>query len=497
MKRKGKKIGTAAVMLFILFGLLGCSGKKTASENEISGNPAVQITEDGEVNPETDSGAESEGAESGFATPEEAVLDYLAGMRDNDYSRMEASFWGNGSAKDISCQYGYLCGIDLIPEIAENSTVIFSEKEDAAKLLAQITQRMKEADFGSMEFMGFVLPDDLSDTYSTDSYQGNLSAIAQNYGASELANRVAAIAVNGNQYLLFFDLIQQEDRWYNFQLGGFFASVLGLDSNTAGCVRMDEEDEKILKELLEDTHGELPETRARAEAQKTEAEGFDTPWQAAADYLEGMAAKDQDRMLGTFSIESYAKNYDLQAYMEYAQMYSTVQQEVKFPPVNAFAQAVLGGERKEQLEQNMLKQGSALYMCSCYMSGSEVMEEGAFLTWEEFASQMDLGSIEVVGYISPEALSETYDPERMSSLLDEQAKIYGAEEIQECVVVFSYEEERYCLFTEAAKYNGRWYNSKLGNRLALQLGLYTEYMGTMPLEAIGDPADLEELITFI
>lgn len=115
----------------------------------------------------------------------------------------------------------------------------------------------------------------------------------------------------------------------------------------------------------------------------------------------------------------------------------------------------------------MLEQGRALYMCSCYVNGSEVTEEGAFLTWEEFASQMDLGSIEVVGYISPEALSETYDPERMSSLLDGQAKIYGAEEVQECVIVFSYEEERYCLFMEAAKYNGRWYNSKLGNRLAL------------------------------
>lgn len=493
MKWIGKKFVAVAVMLFMIFGLVGCSGGKDISEDKMSRESSNQSNED----TKGDSAAELNDFELGFATPEDAVLSYLAAMRDSDYSSMEASFGGNCIVKHFSWQYAYLCGMDLIPEIAASSTVILDEREAAVELFEQITQRMEEADFGSMEFMGFVFPGDLSDSYSSEAYQDNLMIIAQNHGFSEYTNRVAAIEVNGNKYLLFFDLIKQEDRWYNFRLGGMLADMLGVDATTAGCVRLDEEDEEILEGLLEDTNRELPELKGEVEGRKTESEGFDTPWQAAAEYLKGMAAGDMDWMLGTFSIESYAKNYNLQAYMEYLQSYSYIQQSIIFPPVNALAEALVGSARKEQLERYILEQGEALYMCGCYMKGSEVTEKVSFLEWEEVADKMDLGSIEVVGYILPEELSDDFDSEEISSQLDRQAQVYGAEQVQECVIVFAYEDEKYCLFMEAAKYNGKWYNSMFGNRLAMLLGLHSAYMGTVPLEAIEESANLEEAINYI
>lgn len=81
--------------------------------------------------------------------------------------------------------------------------------------------------------------------------------------------------------------------------------------------------------------------------------------------------------------------------------------------------------------------------------------------------------------------------------MDRQAQVYGAEQVQECVIVFVYEDEKYCVFMEAAKYNGRWYNSMFGNRLAELLNLHSVYMGTVPLEAIEDFADLEDVIIYI
>ncbi len=493
MNWKRKTIGTAAVMLFIIFGFLGCSGRKAASADETSGDSSEQFTE----NAEADSAVGLESAEPGFVTPEDAVLDYLAGMRDNDFDRMALSFGGGRCAESIACQYAYLCGIDLIPGIEIDNTVLLKESGDAERLLEQIAQRMEETDFSSMEFLGFVLPDDLSDTYSTDTYQENLSVLAENYGVNELANRVAAVKVNGNEYMLFFDLIKKNDRWYNLQMGGIFASILGIESSATGCVRMDEEDKKILEELLEDTEHELPGTKEKIYLQRTEAEGFDTPWQAAVAYLEGMQANDIGQMLTTFSVESYAENYNLQAYMEYLEAYSFMHQDVKFPSVNDFVKALISGERKEQLADDILSQEGALYACSFFLNGEEMQEDDFSLKWETLQGKMDLASIEIIGYILPETLSEQYTSEYQSNIVERQTGIYGADQILESVIIFEYKGEKYCLFMEESKYNGKWYNSKIGNRLALLLGVDADFKGAPPLGLLGDPADLEELITYI
>lgn len=50
---------------------------------------------------------------------------------------------------------------------------------------------------------------------------------------------------------------------------------------------------------------------------------------------------DIKQMLSTFSVESYAQNYNLQAYTEYQQAYILMHQTVKFPPVNDFTQMLL------------------------------------------------------------------------------------------------------------------------------------------------------------
>ncbi len=480
MNRKRKCFKTVAAALVTISVLLGCSAEEM-----------TQMPEEASSTENTIIPADS--TEEGFATPEEAVIAYLTGLKNNNFGCMADTFGEGNGAEDISRQYAYLCGIDLIPEMADSSVVMISGSEEAEKLLNQIVQQMEAVDFSSMEFLGFVYPDDLTDTYSTDTYQENLSVIAQNYGGSDFANRVAAIQIDGRQYMLFFDIIKRDDRWYNFQLGGFLANMVGLERESAGTVRLDTDDEKILKTLLSGAPEKLPEAGKDVQAvqPRVEAEGFDSPQQAAAGYLEGLKEQDMEQMLSTFAVESYAENYNLQAYLEYMQSYFFMQQDVNLPPVNAFVKAMISYERMEHLKKDIHEQGRALYVCTSYFDNSQITQEDVSFEWEELPEKINLDSIEILGFISPETLSEYYGTEQMLKIQNRHAQICGADQIKDCVVVFSCDEGTYCLFMESVEYNGKWYNSQFGNTTSLLLNIYSEYKGTMPIDAIADLEDYE------
>lgn len=502
MNQKGKYIKVVAALLLTTIGILGCSAKDSkqsqdnVQETKQAKDEQQERTQAG-ISDEENITKTANSAEKGFETPEAAVTAYLAGLKDNDFDRMADTFGEGSGTENISRQYAILCGIDLIPEVSLGNSMVLNESEDVEKFLGQLTQLMKEADFSSLEFMGFVPQEKLTETYSSDTYQKNLLIIAQNNGGSELENLVAAIKVNGNQYMLFFDTIKRDGRWYNFQLGGILANMLDHGIvEAAGTVRMDTHDEKILKQLLKNSTESLPEfdTAAYGAAQPiVEGEGFDTPQQAAAGYLEGLKANDINQMISTFSVESYAEHYNLQAYLEFTKLYS-MQQDVALPPVNGFAKDLISYGRKEQLKEDVLKQGNALYQWSNFLNDSQSEFEDVPLEWEKLQEKVDLDSIQVLGYLLPETLSESYSQDAILSILKRQLEIYGADQIENCVIVFEYGGDKYCLFTEAVEYEGKWYNSQLGNQIEMLFGISSEFMGTEPLEVIIDPATAEELM---
>ena len=154
----------------------------------------------------------------GFDTEEEAVLSYLAGLRDNDFGRMEDTFLDKSRAADIASQYAYLCGVDRIPELASEGYVRLSESGAAKKFTRQLTGLIEETDFAGMEFLGFILPEFFTYTYSTDEYQDNLQRIAEENGGSKLRNQVAAgIYCEGNDR--YSQPAAAREEYYHVQTG--------------------------------------------------------------------------------------------------------------------------------------------------------------------------------------------------------------------------------------------------------------------------------------
>lgn len=502
MSRKRNYIKIAAAILLIAVGLLGCSTKdaqpQSEQQDEQQDMAQLQADEAGTESTEMTADNALSSAEEGFATPEEAVLNYLAGLRDSDFYRMAATFGEGSAAKNIPYQYALLCGIDQIPEIADSSVVILDEREDAEKMLEELTWRIEETDFGNMEFLGFVPPEELTDTYNSEAYQNGLPLIAQNNGGSELANLVAVIKISEKQYMLYFDTIKIDDRWYNFALGGILANVMYIEAEAVGVVQLDAHDEKVVKHLLSDNPESLPEPRVSEktdEQLRVEGEGFDTPQQAAANYLEGFKAHDMEQMISTFAVESYAENYNMQAELEWMQSYIFTQEDVSLPPVNDFVKDMINYERKAQMIADILVQGNALYLLDeYYRNDSDVAQEYEPFDWEELTEKIDLDSIQILGYLPLESLSDSVAPEYLTKTQNRNAEIYGADETENCVIVYEYDGDKYCLFMETVKYNGKWYNYKIGDQVSGVLGIYTEYAGAGPLEAVGDPEAVESLI---
>ncbi len=486
-----KRILVTNVMLALAAaGLWGCGAKDTEPP-ETQSQEQVDPPDDGED--VIDSAEEGEG----FATAQEAVLSYLAALRDNDFGCMEETFIDKSKMTAVSSQYAYLCGIDLIPELASEGYVRLSESGDAEEFLEVLTEKIEGTDFKNMEFLGFVPPHYLDDRCEMDAYQESLEINARKNGGSEMQNQVAAIRVDGAKYLLFFDTIRVDDRWYVFQLGGILPTFMGAEPDDVGTLRLDGEDEEILEMLLSENTdiSKLPESgTGTVEQTRTESAGFDTPQEAAAAYLEGLKTCDEEKMLSTFAVESYAHNFDMSAYLEYLQAYMFLYQDIKVPVINDFTEAMISCERKEQLREDMLGQGSAFYLWQCYFDDIEPDMDKMFFSWEEVREETALDSIELVGFIAPEALLEDRIVELNKNRTGKRIRFLGADQIQDCAAVFTCGGGTYCLFMEEIQYEGKWYNNSLGNYTSMALDVYADNMGTVPLEWLGEPAEVEPLV---
>lgn len=500
MSLKTKYFQMLPIIFLLVIGLFGCTGK---DETQLETQAPVQQEQpedqaEAEIPTQTnladveEPAAIEEEKEKGFATSEDAVLSYLAGLRDNDFGRMEDSFFDKSGAVDISNQCAHLCEIDLIPEIVSDGYIQLSEDKDAEKFLEQLTEKIESTDFKGMEFLGFVSLDELfnNDDSMAEVYQNMLDMTAENNGGSELKSQVAAIQINDTKYLLFFDTIMADDKWYIYQLGGILPNLAGAEPEDLGG-RLSAEDESILPTLLADSTDtlKLPDSETdTVERNRAESEGYDTPEEAVTAYLEGLKACDTDQMLSTFSVESYAENYDMLAYLERTNVYMFLQQEVTLPPVNDFTKAMISCEREQQLREDILNQGNMLYLWNCYYKDAD-LEPGAFFEWEELQAELELDSIEAVDFIAPETFWESGTEQAAEEMWNQRAGIYGADQIQDCVAVFTCGGEKYCLFMETAQYHDRWYNNSFGYFTFMSTGFGSDSMGTLPFEAIEESYD--------
>lgn len=432
----------------------------------------------------------------GFDSPESAVKGYLTGLRENNLKYMTDTFSEKMDINDITRQYAILCGLG----VDEGEPVSLKNAAEVKAFVDNLESCIRAVDFKSVKLVGFVDPGDLDDAYTNQKHQENLIRIAKRYGGDKMVSCVAAIEVDGRKFFLIFDVIRKDGRWFNQQLGGIFANMSGMERKDAGTLPLETADDQILKSLVPDFSKNLLKTEQGqgaygSAAANEEPGGFDSSLMAVRSYLEYLAANEQDKMIGTFAVESYVDHFDIRARLENTGAYIFTQQEFNFPAVTDFTRDLNIESRKNDIRWNLLEQYTAFGFFSEIDTSDLVQADDLDVSYalSELPKRLNLSSIKVLGYISPEKLSETYGSGDFQDIRHRRMKAYGADDTESIAAVFELNGARYIICIDTVKYEDRWYIRQLGGELSSLLDFDYRYAGIMRADYLENP-DIDPLI---
>lgn len=370
---------------------------------------------------------------------------------------------------DILRQYLLLSHLD----VNNGKVILFSDNAEAAKFLKQLSKQIKTADFSSMKLIGHLPQTIIADGLGTKYYRKLLNLEAEKYGADNVKSVLPIIELNGDKYSFVFETAKYGSDWLILPLAGPVSSAVGLEPEAAGSEQLDEEDEEVLNQILDPikNQSDIPLAAPKPPAPPCEGAGFDTPNEAAKAYLESLKEYDIDQMISTFAVESYVDGYDFLANLERDMGYRLMSVLFNLPVVNEFSREINIQSWKKEVAGDIAAQYSSLF---------------TVYGLHDDAGELNLASIKVLGSIPAKTLLERYPSATAESLMKQWAKLSGAQQVDSSILVFELNGSKYCLFTDAIKYNGRWYNWKLGGFMSGCLGYSYSLMGIVPADSISN-----------
>lgn len=494
MMKRGKFVLAVAAVILVSGSMCACSAQE--SSKLLEGRKVISQMQFKLPLQEGFTNSSQATAQPGFDSPESAVKGYLTGLRESNLKYMTDTFSESMEIDDIMRQYAILCGLDLGEE-----PVRLKNTAEVKAFVDNLESGIKAVDLNSVKLVGFVDPGDLDDAYTNQKHQENLIRIAKQYGGDKMVSCVAAIEVDGRKFFLIFDLIRKDGRWFNHQLGGIFANMSGMERNEVGTLSLETADEQILKQLVPDFSKNLLEAEAGHGAlgsavTNEKAGGFESSQMAVRRYLEYLAANEQDKMIGTFAVESCVDHFDFPARLESSGAYIFMQQEFNFPAVTDFTRDLNIESRKNDIRLNLLEQYTALGVFSKIDTADLVQTEDLDVSFalSELPKRLNTSSIKILGYISPEKMSESYGSNDFQDIKLRRMKAYGADDIESIAAVFELNDARYIICIDTVKYKDRWYIRELGGELSLLLGIDSTYAGIIRADYLGNP-DIDSLIS--
>ena len=227
--------------------------------------------------------------------------------------------------------------------------------------------------------------------------------------------------------------------------------------------------------------------------------GFATPEEALIFYLEGLRDSDLEKMISAFALESFVVNFDLEAMVERLRSYS-LHIEQRMPNANDFIISLNLEHRRGRVASGIYNKYFQLAQVGFDNFVMEPVEDAqAFVDeLERDLVALDLESIEIVGFIPPELLSEMYLDVMNQANIARNLDIFGADEIVSRVIVFQIGRDQFVLMADVANYDGEWHLLTLGGNIGVMVGIHHGYEGLLVPEDIEfylrDIESLDDLI---
>ena len=486
--------------------------------------------------------AETAGAEDtfryegpGFDTPEDAVLYYLAGLKNLDIQQMLGAFAWETLAANYSYRDAliYQRGIDptVIPSMpfsgdfmtAANLEAIRERAVQYIYLALEIcmlgdnhwmftttysTRLPEDTDadtylelfdpeilhkLAEMNNVRFYDPDDITggrfsmnvaseNPKRQESYQRNIGR----YGADEIQYRVAAADVGDDVLYVMPTIARYGDRWYLVSYSGIIPMILGIDVNHQAFflrdmvfkTESDDAREWLLSAVPVQT-ASLPETKY--ESVHYEGPGFDTPEDVVVSYMEGIRKLDMQQMLGAFAWETQVARYSLKnQLLRLRCVYSNM--PVRMPSMDGWLDGFNTEALRSQESGKIYKSIRSYVAGGGFLNGMRVdlrtEEETDEFILKVTAAQISriptLAQTGDISVVSPEILIPEASTPSSQAQLEVFRGVYGADELQELIGMAPIGDETLFCDLLIARYDDRWYAVSAGGLAFSLLGLNAE-----------------------
>lgn len=453
----------------------------------------------------------------GFDTPEEAALAYLKGLKEGDFEQVLSAFAVETYVKNyrldkkIDGRWQYRFSDSLIPSVSE-----YTEKLNIEMRRYDIFQNVQEC---YLSLIGLksrrletlaenVSSDGLLDElfalnavtcFSAIDYDGTFTDLAylmdkywnasnsweeqvENETKKKLdwsgADRLEELAVNftyaGIPLAINMSVVQYDQKWYIFELGGMYSDLLGALSTSGGIIPSDGLDVAQIPFIVDlPVPSEAKFALSEDDNKKVEGGGYSTATEAAVAYLEGFQKNNIDQMMTTFAVETYIDNFRLNRYVEYMGKYAVGFAYI--PNDDEYMKQLNIGHRRFRIASQIRRQ---YLMMTGVMSKLEENGDGYVInTFGETTGEELLKSIFVaddsvylsgIEYKSVSAIREfsarasDLDLEHADSVREEMAYL-GADQVESLFANVIINHTCYKMGIDTVCYDGRWYVLQLGD----------------------------------
>ena len=462
-----------------------------------------------------DAGFRYEG--DGFDTPEDAVLYYLAGLKNLNYEQMLRAFaW-----ETLAAHYDFRAYLSYRRAYDPNSTVPIIPFGEEPMLSANVEMLrgteaaciyLSLAEFGNpapfedrrtrvaiadeaeydayvngfdpdriaklteMGDVRFYTPDDITGGYFSKKAGEYYQPYNAAFGADEVRDLAAVADIRDETIGIAPVAARYGDRWYLVSMRSMTYSYLPADQiYSSGFFAVTGKIVERLQSCSSVRTAPLPE--AEYGGFRYEGDGFDTPEEAVACYLEGLKNRNVQQMMKAFAWETQSSRYSLRDYIPGMSSQVNLEYGVGLPSLNDLTQAANLVQLRNQ-QCRYINMAIRLYA----LDGEELPvnmamgrvplmtdeDTDAFLNLFRNERMLKLGEISNIRTAAPEMLIPSYiQAKYIPEYLEKYRVVYGADEIRDIAGIADMGDETLFCNPLAARYGDRWYLVSLGGGSSL------------------------------
>ena len=449
---------------------------------------------------------------NGFDTPEEAALWYLAGLKNGDFEQALSAFAWETQAEhfNFKAQITRAKGIDLsyVPgmpatgglltsAMAEqlrtyqanvictaleifvndelyvsrtNSVALPSEEETDAYFLRCDNGRIGK--LAEMDNIRIYMPDAVTDgKFSMEHNQKAYLSMNAKYGADETKDVVVAADIGGETWMTAPTAARYGDRWYLVSTGSMTTNILGINMYTVAFFPLPEGQKELLeREQPVMTAAALPESGGTGI--RYEGNGFATPEEAVACYVEGLRNGNVQQMLSAFAWETQIARYSLKDYCLYYHVI-TPYAPVRMPSLNPLTEDANVASMRYQtyrkiyfaIRTYMLEEeaGAQQLLNGTRVDLKDEEAVDAFIRMFDNDRAERLKTLGEIRMINPADSLEYFMSDQYTDRMETLRKICGADEIMETVAYAEMDGDTLVCNPLLARYGERWYMVAAGS----------------------------------